>query len=119
MLAKSKLLHPQITAKARTLDDAYRKMNRALREFRVRGVKTNIPFILNVIEHPKFLSAAANTRFIDEEPKLFNLPKSQNRANRLLNFLGNVVINGPATQLVTDIPASHDMYPTPKTPPGK
>ncbi|KAF9793700.1 hypothetical protein SFRURICE_003524 [Spodoptera frugiperda] len=80
------------------------KMNRALREFRIRGVKTNIPFLLNVLENQKFLNGALDTYFIDENPQLFMFKASQNRAQKILNYLGQVLVNGPATPLATKIP---------------
>lgn len=63
-------------------------MNRALREFRVRGVKTNIPFLLNVLENKKFLTGTIDTYFIDEHPELFQFVPSQNRAQKLLAYVG-------------------------------
>ncbi|XP_041270749.1 pyruvate carboxylase, mitochondrial, partial [Onychostruthus taczanowskii] len=64
------------------------KMSRALAEFRIRGVKTNIPFLQNVLAHPQFLAGAADTQFIDENPELFHLRPGQNRAQKLLHYLG-------------------------------
>lgn len=78
-------------------------MNRALREFRVRGVKTNIPFLLNVLENQKFLNGKVDTYFIDEHPQLFQFQPSQNRAQKLLNYLGTVLVNGPSTPLATQL----------------
>lgn len=78
-------------------------MNRALREFRVRGVKTNIPFLLNVLENQKFLNGNVDTYFIDENPQLFQFQPSQNRAQKLLNYLGTVLVNGPSTPLATNL----------------
>lgn len=78
-------------------------MNRALREFRVRGVKTNIPFLLNVLENQKFLNGNVDTYFIDENPQLFQFHPSQNRAQKLLNYLGSVLVNGPSTPLATPL----------------
>ena len=74
--------------------DASRRMERALREFRVRGVKTNIPFLLNVIRHPTFLAGEATTRFLDETPDLFHFPVTQDRATKLLTFAAEVTVNG-------------------------
>uniref|UniRef100_A0A8C9FQJ4 Pyruvate carboxylase n=1 Tax=Pavo cristatus TaxID=9049 RepID=A0A8C9FQJ4_PAVCR len=75
------------------------KMSRALAEFRIRGVKTNIPFLQNVLAHPQFLGGAVDTQFIDENPELFHLRPSQNRAQKLLHYLGHVMVNGPSTPL--------------------
>jgi pyruvate carboxylase len=57
-----------------------------------------------VLEHPLFLNAAVYTSFIDENPQLFDLKPSKNRAQKLLNYLGDVLVNGPSTPLVTNIP---------------
>ncbi len=70
------------------------RMRRALSEFRIRGVKTNIPFIENVIAHPQFRSGQATTTLIDTTPELFTFKPRRDRATKLLNFLGNVVVNG-------------------------
>lgn len=87
-------------------------MNRALREFRVRGVKTNMPFLLNVLENQKFLTGTLDTYFIDEHPELFQFTPSQNRAQKLLNYIGDLLVNGPLTPLGTDLkPADVDPQP--------
>ncbi|XP_064359217.1 pyruvate carboxylase, mitochondrial [Dromaius novaehollandiae] len=75
------------------------KMRRALAEFRIRGVKTNIPFLQNVLAHPQFLAGAVDTQFIDENPELFLLRPAHNRAQKLLHYLGHVMVNGPSTPL--------------------
>ncbi|XP_049874990.1 pyruvate carboxylase, mitochondrial isoform X4 [Pectinophora gossypiella] len=93
----------KVISHAKDLPASASKMNRALREFRIRGVKTNIPFLLNVLENQKFLTGALDTYFIDENPQLFMFKPSLNRAQKILNYLGNVLINGPATPLGTDI----------------
>lgn len=87
------------------------KMLRTLKEFRIRGVKTNIPFLLNVLENKQFLSGVVDTYFIDENPQLFQFAPSQNRAQKLLHYLGQCMVNGPSTPLATDIPPS-DKQPT-------
>ncbi|KAI1295665.1 Pyruvate carboxylase, mitochondrial [Halotydeus destructor] len=93
----------KVIAHSQDLATASSKMNRALREFRVRGVKTNIPFLLNVLEHEKFISGSYDTNFIDENPQLFNFRVSQNRAQKLLKYLGNVMVNGPMTPFATTL----------------
>jgi pyruvate carboxylase len=70
------------------------KMIRALKEFRIRGVKTNIPFLINVLENKEFVSGTVDTSFIDANPELFQYKQSQNRAGKLLNYLGTVMVNG-------------------------
>ncbi|XP_048483196.1 pyruvate carboxylase, mitochondrial isoform X4 [Plutella xylostella] len=94
----------KVISHAADLPSSAAKMNRALREFRIRGVKTNIPFLLNVLENQKFLNGSVDTYFIDEHPQLFMFKPSQNRAQKLLNYLGQVLVNGPATPLATSIP---------------
>ncbi|KAF9420727.1 hypothetical protein HW555_003075 [Spodoptera exigua] len=94
----------KVISHAHDLPSSAAKMNRALREFRIRGVKTNIPFLLNVLENQKFLNGALDTYFIDENPQLFMFKASQNRAQKILNYLGQVLVNGPATPLATKIP---------------
>ncbi|WP_332647888.1 pyruvate carboxylase [Lysinibacillus sp. 54212] len=74
--------------------EAAGKMNRNLREFRIRGVKTNIPFLENVVEHEKFLTGAFDTSFIDTTPELFLFPERKDRGTKLLNYIGNVTLNG-------------------------
>ncbi|KAK4685694.1 pyruvate carboxylase, partial [Tremellales sp. Uapishka_1] len=77
-----------------TYEVARRKMLRALIEFRIRGVKTNIPFLIRLLTHPVFESGKTWTTFIDDTPELFKLVKSQNRAQKLLAYLGDVAVNG-------------------------
>ncbi|CAF1646454.1 unnamed protein product [Didymodactylos carnosus] len=81
-------------------------MVRALREFRIRGVKTNIPFLLNVLHHPEFLEGSITTSFLDENPGLFKFVPSQNRAQKLLNYISEILVNGPLTPLGTDVKPS-------------
>ncbi|CAD6587018.1 MAG: pyruvate carboxylase, partial [Tremellales sp. Tagirdzhanova-0007] len=77
-----------------TYEVARRKMLRALVEFRIRGVKTNIPFLIRLLTHPVFESGKTWTTFIDDTPELFKLVTSQNRAQKLLAYLGDVAVNG-------------------------
>jgi pyruvate carboxylase len=77
-----------------TFKESIRRMDRALREFRVRGVKTNIPFLENLINHPKFVSGDATTTFIDNTPELFRFIAKRDRATKILTYLGDVIING-------------------------
>jgi pyruvate carboxylase len=73
---------------------ALNRARRVLSEFRIRGVKTNIPFLENVIAHPLFRTGQATTMLIDTSPELFSFKPRRDRATKLLNFLGNVVVNG-------------------------
>ncbi len=84
----------KVTTWAPTSDEAIARMDRALREFRIRGVSTNLPFLENVINHAQFKSGECITRFIDTTPELFQFAKRRDRATRLLRFVGNVVVNG-------------------------
>jgi pyruvate carboxylase len=84
----------KLTASGPTFDIALARMDRALREFRIRGVKTNIPFLENVIAHPDFRSGDATTTFIDTTPGLFEFTARRDRATRLLNFLAETIVNG-------------------------
>ena len=84
----------KVTAWAPTLDEAIRRMDRALREFRIRGVATNLAFLENVISHPQFLEGACTTRFVDETPELFSFAYRRDRATRLLRYVADVIVNG-------------------------
>ena len=84
----------KVTAWAPTPQDTIARMDRALWEFRVRGVKTNLRFLDQLIMHPSFAPADYTTRFIDETPELFRFPRKRDRATRLLNFIGEVIVNG-------------------------
>jgi pyruvate carboxylase len=84
----------KVTAHGLRFVDAARRMVRSLQEFRVRGVKTNIPFLVNLVSNPNFLAGGCTTRFIDETPALFKLPRRQDRATRLLRYIADVIVNG-------------------------
>uniref|UniRef100_A0A8C4ZIK6 Pyruvate carboxylase n=1 Tax=Gadus morhua TaxID=8049 RepID=A0A8C4ZIK6_GADMO len=84
----------KVIASGNDLQGAASKMSRALAEFRVRGVKTNIPFLQNVLSNTQFLHATVDTQFIDENQELFNLKPTQNRAQKLLHYLGHTFIRG-------------------------
>ena len=77
--------------------DTCSRLARALSEFRIRGVKTNIPFLENVIRHPVFLAGECTTTFIEETPELFRFPERADRASKVLEFIGEVVVNGNET----------------------
>ena len=84
----------KVTAWGTNLNEACQRMDRALREFRIRGVKTNIPFVENVVNHPKFRAGEVTTRFLDESPELFQFAGRADRATKLLSYLGDVILNG-------------------------
>ena len=96
----------KVISSGRDMADASSKMRRTLEEFRIRGVKTNIPFLQNVAKNPKFITGACDTQFIDENPDLFNFARTQNRGSRLLHYLGEVMVNGPMTDLPVDVEPS-------------
>ncbi|MDX8462175.1 pyruvate carboxylase [Mesorhizobium humile] len=84
----------KVTAWAPTPGEAISRMNRALREFRIRGVATNLTFLEAIINHPRFADNSYTTRFIDTTPELFEQVKRQDRATKLLNYLADVSVNG-------------------------
>ncbi|ENX22560.1 pyruvate carboxylase [Acinetobacter vivianii] len=84
----------KVTVRGMSSDEANNRMVRALKEFRIRGVSNNLAFLENVITHPLFTSGQCTTRFIDTTPELFELVPKQDRATRLLEFLGNITVNG-------------------------
>jgi pyruvate carboxylase len=84
----------KVTAWAPTPDETIARMHRALWEFRVRGVVTNLRFLDQVITHPRFENADYTTRFIDDTPELFHFPRKRDRATRLLRFVADVIVNG-------------------------
>ncbi|MFE7064414.1 pyruvate carboxylase [Sutcliffiella sp. NPDC057660] len=79
---------------ALTFEQAANKMERNLKEFRIRGIKTNIPFLENVVRHPKFMNGEYDTSFIDTTPELFVFPKRKDRGTKMLSYIGNVTVNG-------------------------
>ncbi|WP_370850803.1 pyruvate carboxylase [Megasphaera sp.] len=84
------------TTYGRTHKEAVEKMLRVLKEFRIRGVKTNIGFLINVLKSPEFVAGTYNVNFIDDHPELFNLPVVQDRGTKLLKYIGDTTINGYA-----------------------
>ncbi|MBS2968832.1 pyruvate carboxylase [Metabacillus sp. KIGAM252] len=84
----------KVSTWALTFEQAASKMVRNLKEFRIRGIKTNIPFLENVVKHEQFLSGVYNTTFIDSSPELFIFPKRKDRGTKMLSYIGNVTVNG-------------------------
>jgi pyruvate carboxylase len=113
----------KITAQGNSFPIALRRMHRALREFRIRGVMTNIPFLENVITNETFRSGQATTTMIDATPSLFVFKARRDRATKLLSFLGDVIVNGnpqskghvPTARLAPPSPVVYD----PKQEPAK
>ncbi|MBV9406021.1 MAG: pyruvate carboxylase, partial [Acidobacteriaceae bacterium] len=106
----------KVTAWGANFKQACQRMDRALREFRIRGVKTNIPFLENVVNHPVFQSGEMTTSFLDETPELFLFEARRDRATKLLTYLADVIVNGnrevadrpePAVIRVAPVPQSH------------
>jgi pyruvate carboxylase len=84
----------KVTASGRTLEEAITRSHRALREFRIRGVKTNIGFLLNVLDHPEFKAGTVRVTFIEQHQELFDVPKGLNRGTKSLNYLADIIVNG-------------------------
>ena len=84
----------KVTAWAPTPEAAIARMDRALREFRIRGVSTNIAFVENLLKHPTFLNNEYHTKFIDETPELFDFKKRRDRATKILTYVADISVNG-------------------------
>ncbi|MFJ8266238.1 pyruvate carboxylase [Peribacillus asahii] len=84
----------KLSTHAISFEKAASKMVRNLREFRIRGIKTNIPFLENVVQHEKFLTGQYDTSFIDTTPELFDFPVRKDRGTKMLSYIGNVTVNG-------------------------
>jgi pyruvate carboxylase len=104
----------KVTARAPTPEMAIARMDRALREFRIRGVSTNIAFVENLLKHPTFLSNKYTTKFIDTTPELFHFKKRRDRATKILTYIADITVNGhPET---SGRPLPHADTKTPKAP---
>ena len=84
----------KVTAKAQTPELAIARMDRALREFRIRGVSTNIAFVENLLKHPTFLDNTYHTKFIDETPDLFKFEARKDRGTKVLTYIADISVNG-------------------------
>ena len=98
----------KITTLDNTFEGACRKALRALSETRIRGVKTNISFVSNILSNPVFRAGQCYTKFIDDTPELFTISQSQNRSNKMLEYIGNIVVNDPT--------AGQKLYESPRFP---
>ena len=106
----------KVTAWGANLPEACQRMDRALREFRIRGVKTNIPFVENVVNHAKFQAGEVTTSFLDDSPELFRLPSRGDRATKLLSYLGDVILNGNSEVKGKEIPKELEAAVVPASP---
>lgn len=108
----------KITASGRTLKGASERLHRALREFRIRGVMTNIGFLENVITNEKFQKGECTVNFIGSNPELFNMPRRLDRGTKSLRYLGHISVNGhpdvkyvdPTKKFVTPVVPEYDKY---------
>ena len=106
----------KVTALAQTPQAAIARMDRALREFRIRGVSTNIEFVINLLKHPTFLDNTYTTKFIDTTPELFIFKKRRDRATKILTYIADITVNGhPET---AGRPKPHAEARAPKPPRG-
>ena len=103
----------KVTAWAPTPEAAIARMDRALREFRIRGVSTNIAFVENLLKHPTFLSNEYTTKFIDETPDLFQFKKRRDRATKILTYIADISVNGHPETEGRPMPAAEAKAPTP------
>jgi pyruvate carboxylase len=108
----------KVTAWAPTAEEAIARMDRALREFRIRGVATNLTFLETVIGHPKFRGNDYTTRFIDDTPELFHQQGRRDRATRLLRFIAEVMVNGNPEVKGLRAPAEVKAFELPVIPAG-
>ena len=88
----------KITTVDRTFDGARRKMLRSIKEIRIRGVKTNISFLSNILTHDAFINGKCHTKFIDETPELFELKKSNDRATKALSYIGKMILENSSSE---------------------
>ena len=104
----------KVTAWSPTPEETIARMHRALWEFRIRGVVTNLRFLDQVITHPRFARGEYTTHFIDNTPELFRWPRKRDRATRILSYVGDTIVNGNAETKTRPRPAQFHM---PRLPP--
>ncbi|OUD08781.1 pyruvate carboxylase [Marivivens niveibacter] len=109
----------KITARAPTPEMAIARMDRALREFRIRGVSTNIEFVINLLKHPTFLNYEYTTKFIDTTPDLFQFHKRRDRATKILTYVADITVNGHPETAGRNKPHAEAKAPKPPVLPGK
>jgi pyruvate carboxylase len=103
----------KVTAWSPTAEETIARMHRALWEFRIRGVVTNLRFLDQLIMHPAFAHGDYTTKFIDQTPELFRIPRKRDRATRLLNFIGDVIVNGNPEVSGREVRPKAPVYPRP------
>ncbi len=103
----------KVTAHAQTPEKAIARMDRALREFRIRGVATNIEFVINLLKHPTFLNDTYTTKFIDTTPELFNFKRRKDRATKILTYIADITVNGHPETAGRPKPAAETRAPKP------
>lgn len=108
----------KVTAWAPTPEESIARIDRALREFRIRGVATNIAFVENLLKHPSFLDNTYHTKFIDETPELFDFKRRRDRATKLLTFIGDISVNGNPEVAGRVRPPEDALPPDPPKPAG-
>ncbi|MFQ5622260.1 MAG: pyruvate carboxylase [Paracoccaceae bacterium] len=109
----------KVTAWAPTPEMAIARMDRALREFRIRGVSTNIAFVENLLKHPTFRNNGYTTRFIDTTPELFTFRKRRDRATKILTYIADITVNGHPETLGRAVPDAVAARPNPPAPTAK
>lgn len=106
----------KVTAHAQTPEKAIARMDRALREFRVRGVATNIEFVINLLKHPTFLDYTYTTKFIDTTQDLFAFRKRRDRATKILTYIADISVNGHPETAGRPLPSAEARNPVPPAP---
>lgn len=106
----------KVTAWSPTPEETIARMHRALWEFRIRGVVTNLRFLDQVISHPSFANGDYTTKFIDTTPELFQFPRKRDRATRMLNYLAETIVNGNVETKSRAKPAQLTLARLPKVP---
>lgn len=106
----------KVTAHAQTPEKAIARMDRALREFRIRGVATNIEFVINLLKHPTFLDYSYTTKFIDTTPDLFHFKKRRDRATKILTYIADITVNGHPETAGRPLPHAEAKAPKPPAP---
>lgn len=103
----------KLIALAPTPQKAIARMDRALREFRIRGVATNIAFVENLLKHPSFLNDTCTTKFIDTTPELFVFKKRRDRATKILTYIADITVNGHPETVGRPKPSERTILPRP------